>query len=183
METQKKPPLKALIITIIWIIAFFGVVIWIQEYTLYTGEEIYLETAPVDPRDLLRWDYVTLRYAFENDEIVENYILQNNIQDGDELYISFIKDTNKLWTVSWVWETKPDSWIFIKVKMQEQSWWRESLETWIWKYFVPQWTGREIERIRWDMTVLVKVDTYGTAKIVDIYYQWEKINPKTFRAP
>lgn len=183
METAQKSPLKALIITIIWILAFFWIVIAIQEYTLISWEEIFLETAPVDPRDLLRWDYVTLRYAFESDQIVENYIIQNNVQDWNTIYISFTKDSDNLWTVSWVSETKPDSEIFIKVKVQQQSWWRSGIETGIGKYFVPQWTGRQIERIRWDMTVLTKIDKYGTAKIVDIYYQGQKINPKTFIAP
>lgn len=183
MENTTKPPLKALLITIAWIIAFFSVIIWIQEYTLYTGEEIYLETAPVDPRDLLRWDYVTLRYAFENDEKVENYIIQNNLKNGDILYISFIKDTDNNWTVSEVSETKPNSGIFIKTKVSQQSWWRSWIETGIGKYFVPEGTGRQIEQIRWDMSVLAKIDTYGTAKIIDLFYQWEKINPKTFKAP
>jgi len=183
MENTAKPPLKALIITIIWIIAFFWIVIAIQEYTLYTGEEIYLETAPVDPRDLLRWDYVTLRYAFESDERVENYITQNNLQDGDIIYISFVKDNDAIWSVSGVSETKPNSGIFIKTKLRQQSWWRWGLETGIGKYFVPQWTGRQIERVRWDMSVLVKIDKYGTAKIIDLYYKWKKVVPKTFVAP
>jgi len=183
VENTTKPTLKALIVTIVWIIAFLWIIIWVQEYTLYSGEEIFLETAPVDPRDLLRWDYVTLRYTFENDAQVENYIIQNNVQDGTVLYISFLKDIENKWTVSWVSEIKPNSGIFIQTKVQEQSWWSSWIETGIGKYFVPQWTGREIESIRWDMTVLAKIDKYGTAKIVDIYYQWEIINPKTFKAP
>lgn len=183
MENTQKPPLKALIITIIWIVAFFGVVIAIQEYTLYTGEEIYLETAPVDPRDLLRWDYVTLRYAFESEDIVQNYITQNNLQDGSTLYLSFTKDSDGLWSVSAVSETRPSSGLFMQVQVQKQSWWRGSLQTGIGKYFVPEGTGRQIELVRSDMTVLAKIDKYGTAKIIDLYYQWEKINPKTFRAP
>jgi len=183
MEKTQKPPLKALIITIIWIVAFFGVVIAVQEYTLYTGEEIYLETAPVDPRDLLRWDYVTLRYAFESEDIVQNYITHNNLQDGTTLYVSFIKDSDEIWSVSGVSKTIPDSGLFMQVQVQKQSWWRGSLQTGIGKYFVPEGTGRQIERVRSDMTALAKIDQYGTAKIVDLYYQWEKINPKTFRAP
>ncbi|NDK10222.1 GDYXXLXY domain-containing protein [Candidatus Gracilibacteria bacterium] len=183
MENTTKPTLKALIVTIVGIIAFLGIIIGVQEYTLYSGEEIFLETAPVDPRDLLRGDYVTLRYTFENDAQVENYIIQNNVQDGTVLYISFLKDIENKGTVSGVSEIKPNSGIFIQTKVQEQSWWSSGIETGIGKYFVPQGTGREIESIRGDMTVLAKIDKYGTAKIVDIYYQGEIINPKTFKAP
>jgi len=182
MENTKKPPLKSLIIFIISAFVVFWIVIAWYEYTLNSGEELYLETAPVDPRDLLRWDYVTLRYAFESDDQVRNFITQNNIQEWSTLYISFEKDSENIWTVSNVSTTKPISWIFIKVQTKPQWWWRASLETWIWKYFVPQWTGRQIERIRWNMLIQLKVDSYGSAQIVDLYYEWKKIDPKTFKA-
>jgi uncharacterized membrane-anchored protein len=183
MENNIKPPLKGLIFSLIAVLWFFVIAVGVNEYTLYSGEELYLETAPVDPRDLLRGDYVTLRYAFESDELIQNYITKNNIQEGTDLYISFQRDADNKGSVSWVSERKPNSSMFLRVQAQSQSWWRTSLSTGIWKYFVPQGTGREIERIRGDMSVRLKVDSYGTAKIVDLYYQWSKLNPKTFRAP
>jgi uncharacterized membrane-anchored protein len=182
MKSNKKPPLQALIICIIGILVFFTVMITINEYTLYTWEEIFLETAPVDPRDLLRGDYVILRYAFEESDIIDRYITQNNISIWTLLYISFQRDEKNVGTISSVSESNPKTGVFLKVKTQSQWWRRSSLETGIWKYFVPEWTGKEIERIRWDMTVQIKVDTYGSAKIIDLYYKWEKVNPKAFKA-
>lgn len=33
-----------------------------RQYTLLTGQRIWLRTVPVDPRDMFRGDYVTLSY-------------------------------------------------------------------------------------------------------------------------
>lgn len=181
---QKKPSLKIFFSLIAGIIAFFSIVIAIQEYTLSTWETLYLKTAPVDPRDLLRGDYVTLRYEFETNQVLKDYILSNNIQDNTSLYVVFEKDNENIGTVSRVSEIRPDeSETFLKIKTESQWWWRTGIYTGIGKFFVPEWTGRIIERIRWDLLVEIKVDMYGTAKIVDLYYEWQKINPKTFRLP
>jgi len=32
------------------------------------------------------------------------------------------------------------------------------------------------------MQVLTVIDKYGTAKIKELYYDWEKIDPDTFKA-
>lgn len=181
METStKKPPLKGLIFSVLTILIFFSVIIVVNEYTLQNREELYLETVPVDPRDLLRGDYVVLRYAFENDPMLDEYVLANNVSEWTDLYISFLLDEWNKGSISSISEYRPDSGIFLKVNVENQSWGWLGLETGIWKYFVPEWTGRAIERVRWDMLVRLKVDTYGTAKIVDLFYKWEKINPKTF---
>lgn len=46
----------------LWIVGTVAV----QESTLRTGTRILLETAPVDPRDLIRGDYLTLRYKISS---------------------------------------------------------------------------------------------------------------------
>lgn len=175
---NRKPPLKALLA----VISIIGIaVVWfagIQEYTLQTGVDVYLETVPVDPRDPLRWDYVVLRYAIERDDKVLDFISKNSFtQIGDTVYIG-IKTENEMTMVDSVSRGKPKNWLFIRWKIDTWGW----VDLWIWKYFVPEGTGREIERVRSDMQVLAVVDKYGTAKIKDLYYQWEKINPDTFTA-
>lgn len=176
---NKKPPLKWLVGAIAFIIIFVLWFIVIEEYTLQTGQEVYLETIPVDPRDPLRGDYVILRYAIERDEQVTNFISQRNLQQWDTLYISLVLDTTSIGSVSSVSTNQPSSWLFITWKV----WSWNSLDLWIWKYFVPEWTGREIEKVRSDMQVLTLIDTYGTAKIKSLYYKGIEINPDTFVAP
>lgn len=43
-----------------------GAILGERAYTLMTGREIVLRTAPVDPRDLFRGDYVILSYAIRS---------------------------------------------------------------------------------------------------------------------
>lgn len=45
-----------------WVIATVAV----EEFKLHRGEVVLLETAPVDPRDLLRGDYVILNYKINS---------------------------------------------------------------------------------------------------------------------
>ena len=174
---DKKPPLKGLIavisIVVIAVVWFAG----IQEYTIQTGEEVYLETMPVDPRDPLRWDFVVLRYAIERDEKVQDFINSNTMATiGRTIYITLKKEDNT-GVVDSVSFAKPTSWLFIKWKIEKWS-----IDLWIWKYFVPEGTGREIEKVRNDMKILAVIDKYGTAKIKNLHYRWEEINPDTFKA-
>jgi len=130
---DKKPPLKGLIavisIVVIAVVWFAG----IQEYTIQTGEEVYLETMPVDPRDPLRWDFVVLRYAIERDEKVQDFINSNTMAIiGKTIYITLKKEDNT-GVVDSVSFAKPTSWLFIKWKIEKWS-----IDLWIWKYFVPK---------------------------------------------
>jgi len=47
---------------ILFQIALLFVIIVRYEYVLNTGQEILMKTRPVDPRDILRGDYVILNY-------------------------------------------------------------------------------------------------------------------------
>ena len=56
-----------------------------EEYFLRTGEEIVLQSIPVDPRDLLRGDYVILGYAAENiGQLPGDYV-----PPGENAYVVF----------------------------------------------------------------------------------------------
>ena len=175
---DKKPPLKALL-AVIWILVVF--VVWfvaIEEYTLQTGEEVYLETMPVDPRDPLRWDYVILRYEIERNEKIDEIVRINNLQQWDTIYMSLEQDDAWVWIISSVSISEPNLWLFIRWKIDKWN----SIDLWIWKYFVPEGTGKEIEKVRNNMQVFTVIDKYGTAKIKGLYYDWEKIDPDTFKA-
>ena len=49
------------LVVVFWLLIFSAFIAY-KEYTLQTGKEVLLKTVPVDPRDLFRGDYVTLRY-------------------------------------------------------------------------------------------------------------------------
>lgn len=57
---EKTTKVMALVaIQLVLVAGLFGV----RGFTVLTGEEIILETEPVDPRDIFRGDYATLSYA------------------------------------------------------------------------------------------------------------------------
>lgn len=59
-----------------------GAVLTPSAFTSVTGEEVVVETAPVDPRDLFRGDYVDLRY-----EISTVTVADQGFERGDEIYV------------------------------------------------------------------------------------------------
>jgi len=59
-----------------------------EEYYRRTGEEIVLRSEPVDPRDLLRGDYVILGYAMQTIPVSGSPIRVNWWgQEGDDVYV------------------------------------------------------------------------------------------------
>ena len=182
MKFNKKPPHLKIFA---WFLGVLIISLWvfvaIQETILQKWEILFLESGPIDPRDLLRWDYVILSYAFENDERIQNYIQENNIRQGTRLYISFERDDANLWSLKYVSVNQPSEDIFLRVTANWRSWWWSQVDTHIGRYFVPEWTGREIERIRSDMTIKLRVNNNWIARIVDLYHKGEKIIPGEFR--
>ncbi len=178
MKKTNKINLKVLYILLGFFILFFASFILINEYTLVSGEKVYLKTVPVDPRDLLRGDYVILSYEISQESKVQNLIKEENLTNGDNIYFILDKNEKDLGSLNRVSLTKPDNELFIKGKIDTTSWGRNNLELGIGKYFVPENRGREIERLRGQLNVLVSIDKYGTAKIKDLYYNGTKIDFK-----
>jgi len=162
-ENKINPKILFLIIGLI-ITLFLGTILF-NEYTLNIGEKIYLKTVPVDPRDLLRGDYVVLRYEIQNHNEIRELIKKEELTSGDNVYISLNKDSEELGTFKLVTITKPNSGIFIKTKITNKN----SLELGIGKYFIPEGKGYQIERLRGNIKVLTSIDKFGNAKIIDLY--------------
>lgn len=54
------------ILSSVLVFAIFNHAIWQKEVTIASGETVYVELAPVDPRSLMQGDYMRLRYAIES---------------------------------------------------------------------------------------------------------------------
>jgi uncharacterized membrane-anchored protein len=165
---------KVLVSILVVFFLFFGGFILMQEYKLNSGEEIYLKTVPVDPRDYLRGDYVILSYEIQSDDKVLNIINKYNLTNGDTLYFIIDKDEHNMGTLSDVSLDKPVDKLYIQGKVDTNS------NTWtgtnigIHKYFVPEGKGYQIERLRGDLDVLLSINSFGDAIIKDIYYNESK---------
>lgn len=146
-------------------------------YTLLTGEEIILETIPVDPSDLFRGDYVTLRYEAEEipKQLVEDAVI-NEVEKrwGDtEVYV-LLRKNNAVHTPTKVTLKKPDKGIFLKGKVnyigsemngKQVAYIQYSLD----KYYVEDNTGTEWENASSQGQLLAKARVKnGYAVLTDI---------------
>lgn len=89
-----------------------------REVTLRYGEVCRFETAPVDPFDAFRGQYVQLDYKAFNRGIVSDKKFNRN----NWCYLSLVTDTNGFSIISSVTHSKPTSGTFIRSRVQ---WCRE----------------------------------------------------------
>ena len=152
MDKKYIPLLFALVPAIV-ILAFLAS----KLYTVSTGTEILLETAPVDPRDLFRGDYVILSYGISSVSGVNS----SDFKPGDSIYASLSKK-EKFWTIDTAGRNRPElAQNQVCLKGEVSSIFSDILRvSWgIESYFVPEGEGRPIERQRVNLSVTVIVDS------------------------
>ena len=159
---------------IVLLMLVFGSFIVMSEYRLAEGEKIFLDTRPVDPRDLLRGDYVILEYTIESDSQVTTYISENELDAGERVYLVLEKDQDDFGRLARISTSKPKEELFISAMVLERGW----VDIGVDKFFVPEGRGLEIERLRGGADVLVSVGSSGSVAIVDVYHEGEKIEFK-----
>jgi uncharacterized membrane-anchored protein len=147
-------------------------------YTLVNGEEIILETVPVDPSDLFRGDYVTLRYKAEEVEksmVEENVITELEKGRGNLKVYVLLKEEKGLHSPSKVTLEKPKTGTFLKGKLNyigiDISQRKEiaHISYTLDKYFLEDNTGLEWEKASAEGKILARVKVNsGYAYLVDI---------------
>lgn len=161
-----------LLIVILWIMIIF-IFIFFNEYTLRQGKTILLKTEPIDPRDLLRGDYVVLQYEISTIDLKTIEFI-SPLEEGDTVYIGLKRDgkyykpllLNK--TIS---ETK-NGIIYIRGRVFQKTDSVIVVMYGIENYYVPEGKGREIEKfVGKGLSVEVKVDRYGFSKISKLYLE------------
>ena len=126
-----------------------------REYILKRGQEIHLRTAPIDPRDLFRGDYVRLNYEISriaSDSLKDAEHL-DGLKIGDKLFVSLREGTYGLYEFADARPQKPDGGLYLTgrtpypnrvLRPGNQIWLRYGIEA----YFVEQGRGRDIEKRR-----------------------------------
>ena len=162
-------------------IAFFAIVaaqmvlllamIGVKEFTLRTGTTVVLQTVPVDPRSLLQGDYVILQYKIAT---LPDYLQTQKLLRGTVVYVELTKG-REVWAAERygysLFEPKPGE-VFIKGRVNDSG----LLDFGLGTYFVPEGTGRAIERAS-DIKVKVTVDGRGSAVIKEILVDGEPFSP------
>ncbi|WP_135605118.1 GDYXXLXY domain-containing protein [Methanococcoides sp. NM1] len=126
--------------------------------TLSLGKDILLKTEPVDPRDVFRGDYVTLRYEISTIDL-DKTSYDDDFLIGEPIYAT-LSEKEKYWSIDSVSHTKHDvndEEVCMKGTVTGSyddtvtvSWGIES-------YFVPEGKGIPIQRQMENTSVVVSV--------------------------
>ena len=155
----------AYIIICLWLFIICGFVLS-QEIVLRTGKEVLLKTIPVDPRDLLRGDYVILNYE------IAQIPRGKDIGYNKTVYVNLYTDSNNIAHVKSITGLKPSEGLYLKGKTGRCN---TSIPLFksgkcvnfgIESYFVKEGTGRKLEDdLRDGALVRVVIDKYGRSKV------------------
>jgi uncharacterized membrane-anchored protein len=161
-----------------------------REYIAATGTVVFLRTAPIDPRDLFRGDYVRLRYeasvipiAKASPDLAE-LVKKNTV--GTTVYAQLAIGEGGLAEVTALATTPPATGVYLKGRLAQS--WRfgmaapdtAAVEYGIEAYYVQQGKGLEIEKQQGTRTTMqtplemeVAIGGDGTAMIRG--YRWSPI--------
>ena len=126
-----------------------------REYILKTGKMVYLRTAPVDPRDIFRGDYVRLNYDISRiaADMVEDAGDHKEIRKGEKIYVGLEEGHNGLYEMAYARFEKPEGGLYLTGRSPNHHhipnpgypiWINYGIEA----YFVEQGAGRAIEKRR-----------------------------------
>ena len=128
-----------------------------REHILANGRVIRLRTAPVDPRDWLRGDYVRLSYEISRigAERIEGLAKNQPLKKGDPIYVVLQADADGLYRFEHARLQKPAGGVFLKGRTLHPHQTRQpGSPVWIAygieAYFVEQGAGAAIEKRRGD---------------------------------
>ncbi len=141
---------------------------------LRSGRELVLQTRPVDPRDLMRGDYVILGYDISSVRI-KDIRGQQQANDRRTVYVALKPDADGNWHFSRASFTPFTDLDVQEVQLRGQSHYVISpdadhsipLVYGIERYYVPEGEGRAIEKGQQEkrITVVLAVNASGTAVI------------------
>mgnify|MGYP000438521891 CR=1 FL=1 len=164
-------------IAVLWV-AIFAAVIIPNERQVSAPEaypRVILETRPVDPRDLLRGDFVILAYDFSRPwrqrwerDVERDFTIDDRLQakydelpSGTKVYAALQVDAaTRRAEVHHVGLAEPKEGLYLTGSLRGSDSWNRELRFGIEKYFVPVGKGRPIERERnaGDLAVEVAID-------------------------
>ena len=157
---------RFLAILLFWLVMMMG--FFIFKYVTYaTGNEVLLKSAPVDPRDIFRGDYVILRYEVSsiNLDSIQSYSDKYNF--GDKVFVALDIEEGYGKAVG-ISHDPIDNYQNIRGEVKHISKNILDVKYGIESYFVQEGTGREIENSREDMYVKVVLDKKGRGIVKEI---------------
>jgi uncharacterized membrane-anchored protein len=164
-----------------WIIAaalqvLFLLFMAVSYYSIdYFGKEIKIKTVPVDPRDLLYGDYVTLRFEI-SEAPLSKWKGDSALLERGQLPVYVVLEENKdgYYHIQHIYPQKPDiSGSQVLLKAKAEKFWDEAAENiqltyGIERYYIQENTGKDLEAQASDMDVIISIAPWGAYKIADL---------------
>ncbi len=152
---------------VVGLVAFAAV----KQYAVASGTEVILQGAPVDPRSLMQGDYAILDYEIA--DVPNRY--ESFFESGDDVIVVLTERSE-------VWEAIEylDSYtarelrneVIIRGELQANG----RIDFGIGTYFVPEGTGRAVERAR-DVKIRVSLSDDGDATVTGVILDGEDFSP------
>ncbi len=141
-----RPAIGLWLTTAIWLVVTGGM--WgYHEYQLRFGTEIELKTVPVDPRDLLRGDYVVLNYEVSLVARPDG-VPSAAVARGRTSYVSLAQNDQGVWQAVGLSAKRPSDGLYLRGRVTWSTAKQVSLEYGIESFFVPEGEGRRYEEAR-----------------------------------
>ncbi len=163
--------------------ALLGKIVWDRHTLLKTGREIVMQVVPVDPRDILRGEYVTLGYGISpmRRASLQGGATLDGASRGDAVFVTIRPGAESAWTPVAVATSYPKDVATGEavLKGRVQYLWDEAsneasnadanlaVRFGIESYFVPEGSGKPIEEAVRDKKIqaIVVVGSDGTAAL------------------
>jgi len=176
-----------------------------KEWLLASGYPLVLQTAPVDPRDLFKGDYVQLDYAFSSiplSQLAED-IVQNGLRKGQKVYLQLGETRQRVTQTGKVFSSPPAAGRYLMGYVQAHWPYKnfnsaDQPETTgqrsvshpllvhygIEQYFVEQGQGLEMEQIRgsrnsFQVPMLIQAALSGSGVAIIRSFSWANVAFKT----
>lgn len=171
-----KPFAAAALVVALLQTAILGYMIEGRAGILRSGTEVLLKTAPVDPRDLLRGDYVILTYDISTISKTSVTGQKPETGDAERLHVRLKPGTDGYWIVSEAsfdpLQAEEGSVILLSMPVTIYDWeWQNAgnltVSYGIERYYVPEGEGKPIEdgRNQGRVSVAVRISETGQAQI------------------
>ncbi len=112
--------IKYILLILLQLLLLAGIVGY-REYWVETGDKILLRTAPVDPRDLFRGDYVRLSYEISTLALDQLGVKGGNFKPGQVVYVGLEKNPDGTFKAVSVDTIQPWNQKFIQGRVRYES--------------------------------------------------------------
>ncbi len=107
---------KFIFFVLLQVVLLLGIIAY-RQYWVATGEKILLRTAPVDPRDIFRGDYVNLGYDISRLDL-EGLGIKESFKPGERIYVILEKNPDGVFNAKSISRTLPAKKKFIQGRVQ-----------------------------------------------------------------